>query len=61
MVNPNGASNGNGSGEYQPEVTYEHLGDNDWAKVNEETGEGEIFYDLSEEFADDEDTETNKN
>ena len=51
-------ANGNGSGEYQPSKTYEHLEGDLWVGENEETGEVEFIYELLEELAEDEDTET---
>jgi len=49
--NPNGNGQGNGKGEEptEPTTTYEHLHDRTWAKVDEETGEAEISYEIQKD------------
>ena len=51
-------ANGNGSGEYQPSKTYEHVEGDLWVEEDEETGEAKFIYELQEDLADEEDTET---
>ena len=61
-VNPNGASNGNGSGSYQPSKTWVSLGEDTWFEGDEQTPGQEKIIDtkaLEEELGIDEESKNN--